>query len=305
MKVKAIINPEAGRKMAQEDALLVLDRLAKEGAIKEYTVFYTHDRNEAFFETSKLKANEYDLILAVGGDGTLNEIVNGIIHSGSNIPLSILPAGTGNEIASMLQYPTDIYEYCQMIKSWQVRSIDVGKAGERYFINVLIGGLLADIAHRVPQELKNVFGKIAYYITGFADVPTHLSECFHIAFEANGSTIEEEAILFVVTNSTSAGGFRKISPLASMDDGLFDVCIIRKVSSIDKLFNMVRLLLLGEHLNDPQIAYFQTSKLKISSSNSKIVLLDMDGEDAGELPISIEVIPRALKILAPWKEHFK
>lgn len=301
MRIKAIINPAAGRQLAQEDALLLLNGLAKDGAIKEYTIFYTHERNDAYFEARHLKKQEYDLILAVGGDGTVNEVLNGILRSGCGIPLSILSAGTSNDLATYLEYPSDIYEYAQMIKDFHVRSVDVGKCGERYFLNALIGGLLADVAHKVPQELKNTFGRMAYYITGVADVTGHIFDSVPLLFEADGKKIEEDAILFVITNTQSAGGFKKLSPLASMEDGLFDVCVIRRAESLDKLLNLFRLLLQGAHIQDAQIHYFQAKKLKISVQNGVSVKLDMDGENAGELPLTLEVFPKAVKLLAPWR----
>lgn len=300
MRVKAIINPAAGRQTAQEDALLVLSGLAQDGFVREFTVFYTHERNDAFFEAKKLQKGEYDLILAVGGDGTVNEVVNGLLRSGADIPLSILSAGTSNDLAGYLGYPTDIYEYEEMLKRKQIRRVDVAKCGERYFLNALIGGLLADVAHKVPQELKNIFGRMAYYITGVADVPGKIFDSVPLVFEADGQTVEENVILFVITNTQTAGGFKKLSPLASMEDGLFDVCVIKKAESLDKLLNMFRLLLQGGHIQDPQVRYFQARRLKISAPGGEKVVLDMDGESAGDLPLSLEVLPGALPLLAPW-----
>ncbi|MDR0286169.1 MAG: diacylglycerol kinase family lipid kinase [Clostridiales bacterium] len=295
MRIKAIINPVSGRKVIQNNAKKVLNKMTCEGA--ECDIYYTTEKGDGFKEACKLKKDEYDLVMAVGGDGTLHEVVNGVISSGCDIPLSIMPAGTVNDFGYFLHIPYTVSSYCKMIKDFYVREIDVGKVGNEYFLNVFAIGLLTEVPHKVPQEQKNIFGKLAYYATGTIEVPANIFSSNLLEIEHDDETVIEDAFLLIVTNSSSVGGFRKLAPMASIADGFLDVCIVRKISW-DILLPLLFSFMKGEHINSPNVSYFQTSKISIKEFNeSKDTVFDMDGEMSGVLPAIVEVCPKALKIL--------
>ena len=129
-------------------------------------VFYTQKKNDAKNRAAQLKPGEYDYVVSVGGDGTLNEVTNGLILSGSNTPLAIISAGTVNDFATYMKLPQTAEDFCRMIEEFQTKKVDIGKVNNEYFINVLAAGMLTDIAYKVPKDKKAVLGKMAYYLEG-------------------------------------------------------------------------------------------------------------------------------------------
>jgi diacylglycerol kinase (ATP) len=163
VNARIIINPSAGRQFFQRNVARIIEKLSREKVLREVATVYTHGAGDAYEAASRLRPGEVDFVLAVGGDGTVNEVVNGLIHSGAQIPLSILPAGTVNDFAYAMKLPRDVAPYCSMIKDFRTVPIDVGKAGDQYFLNVAAGGMLTDVAYKVPSESKPFWA--AWHIT--------------------------------------------------------------------------------------------------------------------------------------------
>ena len=154
MKARVIINPSSGRQFFQRNVSRIVEKLSRDKILREVSTVYTQGAGDAFEAASCIKTGEYDFLLAVGGDGTVNEVVNGLMYGGSDTPLSILPAGTVNDFAYAMRLPREVTPYCAMIKSFHTIPIDVGKAGDNYFLNVAAGGMLTDVAYKVPSESK-------------------------------------------------------------------------------------------------------------------------------------------------------
>ncbi len=298
MKAKVIINPSAGRQFFQRNVSRIIEKLSRDRILREVSTIYTRGAGDAFEAAEQIKPGEYDFLLAVGGDGTVNEVVNGLIRGGGDIPLSILPAGTVNDFAYAMRLPREVAPYCAMIKSFRTVPIDVGKAGESYFLNVAAGGMLTDVAYKVPSESKTVLGRMAYYIEGAMNLPSQIYRSIPFHVTADGIDVCRESLLFTVSNTTSVGGFRRLAPKASVSDGLLDVMIVHKPAFGDFMPLMVQLML-GEHDRNPIVTYFQTSKLQIQVSIDDPIQLDLDGERGGTLPITIECIPSAIRLVVP------
>ena len=299
MKLKVIINPAAGRRITQNNVQKVIGRLQHESVVTQCDYFYTGKKRDACVEAGKLKKGDYDLIIAVGGDGTVHEVVNGIITSGSEIPLAIMPAGTVNDFGYFLHIPANAARYCQMIKDFNIKRIDVGKVNDEYFLNVFAFGKLIDVPHKVSQEHKNIFGKLAYYATGTIEFPLNIFKSNLLELEYDDKCVVEDTFLLIVSNSSSVGGFRKLAPIASIEDGLLDVCVMRKMSW-EVLLPLVISFMKGEYVDSAHVSYFQTNKITVRAFDVlEDQTYDMDGELAGMLPASIEVCPKALNMLCP------
>ena len=262
-------------------------------------VFYTEKQDDAQNKAASLQPGEYDFVVAVGGDGTLNEVINGIIISKSEIPVAVISAGTVNDFATYLNLTQTPAEFCKMIKNFQLKRVDAGRVNQKYFINVVAAGLLSDIGFKVDKDKKAVLGKLAYYLEGAIDLPKQFSKTLNLRFITEEKTMEEEVFLFMVTNSQSVGGFREMAPLASTSDGKLDVVIIRKMD----IFQVTPLLIglvQGEHVNHPSVEYFQTQKLTIENMDDQEINVDYDGEKLMDgFPIQIEMIPGAIQIVVP------
>lgn len=306
MKGLFIINPSSGRQNFKENLNQIAGKLIMDKIVPTIDVFYTKKKDDAKNRVALLSEGEYDFVVSVGGDGTLNEVVNGLILSGSNIPLAIISSGTVNDFATYLKLPgaSDVDTFCQMIKDFKLKEVDAGKINDEYFINVIAGGILTDIAYKVPKDRKAILGKMAYYIEGAIELPKQLSgDLMKLEYEVNGETKQEEVIVFIIANSRSVGGFMGAAPLASVNDGLLDILILKKVE-IHQAADLVVKFLAGEHMQHPAVEYIQAKEIKIREvGEGTDICIDYDGEllESG-MPIEVKVIPKALKILVPDKE---
>lgn len=304
MNVKIINNPSSGRITLQKYLEIIVGRLVLQGTFRCVDKFDTKGKNDALNEVMKIKENQYDLIIAVGGDGTLNEVVNGIVKSGINTPVTVLPAGTVNDFANYLSIPNDVDGICDMFTNGRVVNIDVCKANDRYLINVAAAGLLTDVPLKASVELKTVLGKFAYYAEVIKEIPKQLQKSVKYRFEYDNESFEEDVLLFAILNSSSAGGFKKFAPHAGLNDGKFDVCIFKK-SDIFDTASMFLKILRGEHINNSSVRYFQTNRLSVQCLEGCDVHIDIDGEDGGPLPVEFDMLPSRLKFFIPNSKSHK
>ncbi|MBP3853406.1 MAG: YegS/Rv2252/BmrU family lipid kinase, partial [Erysipelotrichaceae bacterium] len=192
MKCLFIVNPVSGTKSLQNNLKKFQSSILDNTSYDKIDTFYTKKRYDATNKVKSLKSDDYDLIVAVGGDGTVNEVVSGLAESQSQIPMTLIPAGTVNDFASYLQIPTDPLGFSQMIAQNNIQDVDLGKVGDHYFINVLAGGMFADIAFQVTKEEKNILGPLAYYLTGLREFNNEINMEMHLKIEADGKTFEED-----------------------------------------------------------------------------------------------------------------
>lgn len=295
---KAILlyNPKAGsrqiinqldyiiKRMQNMGYQLTLFRSDHKGSITQYIIDYISEDNT-------------DLILISGGDGTLNEGINGLLQKNIDIPMAILPLGTANDFAYSAHIPSSVEGALDLIEKGELRYIDIGKVNDKYFINVCNMGLFSGISHIVDLELKKKFGKLAYYVKGIEELQNY--QAMQLKIDINDITIENEYILVLIFNGKAAGGFTKLAKNASIEDGIFDFIGIKKVEirDIPMLFLKV---LQGEHLSDPNIDYFVSDKVTIECKNSdKVFITDIDGEKGPDFPLNIEVKKDLVRIYLP------
>jgi len=297
MRVRVIINPSAGRQAVQKNAGRILDNLLADKTITLVDLIETGQAGDACQAARSYQPWDVDLLLAIGGDGTVNEVVNGMISAGHNTPLAILPAGTSNDFAYAMKIPRDINGYCNMIRKFNTSQVDVGRIGSACFLNVAAGGMLTDIPYKVSSETKTVLGQMAYILSGAIDLPAQLFQSFPVMLRSNEKTIDDEILLFIAANTRSVGGFRNFAPKASVHDGRLDVLVIHK----QNLFELVPLLLQlvnGVHVSNPKVTYFQTDRLEVICRGvCPSVPLDLDGEAGPCLPAVIEVLPGAIRLV--------
>ena len=294
-----IINPNSGMRFLQGNAHTMARNMLKNGKLDECRFVYTRKGGDGFAAAASLKPGEFDFVLAAGGDGTVSEVVNGLMTSGCGIPLLILGAGTTNDFSSALGLGTGPLVLERLATDYYVREVDVGICNGRYFTNVTSGGMLSDIAHSTSPELKSVYGKMAYYAEGMRELGSLKLTSTRLRYISDKETIEEDTFLFAVVNSCQSGGFNRIAPLAKLDDGKIDVCIIKTIAPTDviPLFNNIQM---GMHPNDRNVRYFQTKKLRIELCNeADSFTVDCDGENAGSMPLEISVAPEKLKLIVP------
>ena len=229
-----IINPSSGQRSIQNNLDKLIGQLILKKIVNHIDVFFTAKKDDGYYKALKCKETDYDFITVVGGDGTINEVVSGMVESNKTIPLCILAAGTVNDFANYLNLPTNIDGICNLINNFNTICCDVGKIDNHYFMNVAAGGMFSDISFTVSKNEKKRLGPLAYYLNGLANLPSQLNTNINLKIVLDDvNVIKEEAKMFMITNTNRVGGFENIIPLADIQDGLLDLIIIKKCSLTD------------------------------------------------------------------------
>lgn len=293
-KIKIIANPLSGREEALEKVLDFIRLLSLDQW--DINLLFTHKRGDGIKFASKDDGE--DIIVACGGDGTLNEVVNGIIKSGRDTPLGILQAGTVNDFANYFKLPTDPYKFYKLIKEGRIKKIDVGIAGDRVFANVAAGGMLTEIAYTVAEDQKAILGRMAYYMEGARQMVrlnfSQASKSYKMKIDCKEYQGEENIFFFLIANTTSVGGFKKIVPEATVSDGYLDVLMLKEPSTMD-ILEIAPRVLTGDHIDHDRIIYLKTKEITLTSDVD--LDIDVDGEKAGNLPMTFKVKEDALTLI--------
>lgn len=304
MKIHVIVNPNAGRRLIQKNLELIIGKLLMDGTASSIKVTNTQKKDDALKAAAACSGEDTDLIIGCGGDGTISEIINGIMRSESGVPLAILAAGTSNDFAASLHLPDDPDKFCEMVRGGLYRNIDVGLANEStYFLNVVAFGIFTDISHNTSRDAKNILGRLAYYLHAASSVPEQFLKSTHLDISMDTGTISGDFLLSLVTNSSSVGSFRKLMHQADVSDGLFDVLLLEKRSIFASASDTNNKNKTFDFLKSPAIQYFQTSRISFHSPDNKNIEVDSDGEYFGSLPLQIEVCPQAISLLVPIKKE--
>lgn len=288
-RARLIYNPYSGNKSFKSKLDMVIDKLQQGGY--EVTPYRTMSV-EGIYESMK-NASGYDCIVASGGDGTLNHVINAMVQNDINIPVGILPSGTANDFANHLNIPRKITDACNVISRGNITEFDLGKINNRYFVNVAAGGLLTDVSQKIDINLKNTLGKMAYYIKGIEQLPNFRAIPIKITHE--NKIIEEMVYLFVILNGSTAGGF-KLAPDSTADDETLNLIAIKSCNIVE-LINIFIKMLKGEHLENNNVIYLKGNEFKIECREK--IETDVDGELGPTFPINVRISNKKLKVFTP------
>ncbi|BEU87973.1 YegS/Rv2252/BmrU family lipid kinase [Selenomonas sp. TAMA-11512] len=253
------------------------------------TIYRTKRDNADFLHCVELLRP--DGIIISGGDGTVHEIVNRLVAAKMDIPIAIIGSGTSNDFATFLGLSSHPERCIEQIMAGRTMAIDLGRIGDTYFINVASAGVLTNIAHEVDARLKNVLGKMAYYMKGVTEIPNFKS--VHFTIDVDGRILEQDGYLFVVVNSGVVGSFNNVATKAVLDDGKLDLLLIKK-SNVAKLMTLTAEIVSGKGVLEKNILYLQGKKFVISADTE--LDSDLDGEKGPKLPLTIEAIPKAIRV---------
>lgn len=293
-KIKIIYNPNSGRQTVQKNIPNLVGFLNKNNYYVD--VFPTEKQLDAMYAASQACKDNYDVIISIGGDGTVNEVINGIMANEYRPKLAIYPAGTVNDFANYLQIPKSIEEFANIVIRKNTIKTDVGLGEDRYFLNVAAAGLLTDVAYKVSSESKTVLGKFAYYLEGIRELPKQMFKPIKIKMKIGNIEEERQVLFFLLANSASVGGFKYIAPEARINDGKFDLLIVEKSQLFDVAAIFFRALV-GNHTNHPNLKYIQVDGLRVECDED--IYVDLDGEQAGKLPMNFEIKREAIEIIIP------
>lgn len=276
-KMLFIFNPRSGRERLRTKLLDILDLFVKAGY--EVTVHVTQSAGDAQKQVEK-KGGGVELLVCSGGDGTLNEVVSGMMAwSREKRPqLGYIPAGSTNDFAASLDLPKNMLRAAAIAVAGRPFAIDVGKFGDgRYFVYVAAFGAFTEVSYKTPQETKNVLGHQAYMLEAVKRIAGLKS--YRMKFFWDDQELEEDFILGMVTNTISIGGFKGlVQPRVALNDGEFEVMLVRKPRTPKDIQSIVSCLINKDAENDC-VYMFRTSNLRMESE--EIVDWTLDGEYGG------------------------
>lgn len=298
-KMLFIINPRSGKEQIRSRLLEILDSFVKAGYGP--SVYITQGPKDAEYQAARAKTKE--LVVCSGGDGTLNEVVSGLmtITPEKRPELGYIPSGSTNDFASSLGLPKNMRKAAQTAALGKPFLVDVGVFGKnRYFVYVAAFGAFTEVSYSTPQETKNILGHQAYMLEAIKRLTGLKSYRMRLAWEHLGEQreLEEEFILGMVTNTTSIGGFKGLVGMdVALDDGEFEVLLVRKPRTPLDIASIAAYLIQREGENEC-VFKFRTSKLTVQSE--ELVDWSLDGEFGGsQTEVVIENKPREIAIRVP------
>jgi diacylglycerol kinase (ATP) len=307
MKICLILNPNAG---GAGDIRQVLDEVL--GGRDGVVVRETEKPGDAGRFAREAVDEGFDRVVAAGGDGTLNEVLNGIAPRFDAVELGLVALGTGNDLSRKLDIPRDmpedLHEAIEMIVECGTRPLDVAsvcvEGGEpHYFINMSAGGFSGEVDGKMEDEVKAAWGPLSY-VRGAFEALSEM-EIYRTRIVLDPGTEDEEEIRLatvnvVVANASFVGGGLHVAPTAEPDDGLLDLVVIQ-AAPVGRLSLLGPKILVGNHLDDELILHRRARSLTIRSEPP--MPFNADGERIGETPVTYEVLPGAVRFVAPRRPN--
>lgn len=295
-KVLLFYNPYSGDGMFKSN----LDRIIEKFQSKQQILvpLRADNRTDLADILATMDFSEYSKIIAAGGDGTINIVVNAMIKTDCHLPIAVFPAGTANDYAHYFNIPTDLDGMLEIAAGDTYVSADIGRCNERYFVNVAAIGSVIDVSQKTDSSMKNALGIFAYYLKALTELGS--LKPVPVTITADDRTFTEKIFFMVVLNGNSAGGFRKLGSNSSINDGVFDVIMFKEAKLADIPFVALSVLQ-GTHSDNDNVIYFQTSKIRIESEQA--ISTDVDGEIGAPLPLDIEMVPKRLRVCVSPQEQ--
>lgn len=270
-----VFNPKAGKGKIKTHLLDIVDIFSSHDY--EIIIRSTQAPRDAY-EKAKEYANSVDMIVCSGGDGTLDEVVTGIMEAESSVPIGYIPAGSTNDFANSLFMPKNMTKVAEMIMEEELYHCDIGRFNQKTFAYVAAFGLFTDVSYETDQDLKNVLGHVAYVLEGVKRLFDIKS--YHMKVTSDEVQVEDDFIVGMITNSRSVGGFKNLTGKnVDMNDGLFEVTLIAHPKNPLQLQEIITALVMAED-NTDLIYSFKTKKLTIESDEE--VPWTLDGEFGGD-----------------------
>lgn len=296
-KLLLLMNPCSGKKKGAK-ALAEIISILNRGDF-DVTVYMTAARGDAT-EVAARRGNEFDVILCVGGDGTFNEVVSGLVGAGCRTPIAYIPAGSTNDFANSLELSRDLLTAAQDVVEGEPCPLDIGKFNDRYFSYIASFGAFTRTSYATPQSMKNVLGHFAYLLAGVKEIASIRSYHLKVTL-ADGTVFEDDYIFGAVSNSTSVAGILTLSSeLVDMSDGEFEVLLIRKPHNPVELSSCV-VALTSQKYDTPMLTLASSARIEIDAPEEMDWTLD--GEFApGAAHCVVENLHHAIQLIVKKRD---
>jgi diacylglycerol kinase (ATP) len=294
VKTCIICNPGAGSVDDGADALEQLRAAAAPADVR-----LTRNSGEATRFAHEAVDAGYDVVVAAGGDGTLNEVVNGVAPHIDRVRVGLIPLGTGNDFARVLNLPDSVDGCIEVLRSGHTKAVDLVRVTSdqvRYFINVSAGGFSGTVDEKLTPEIKKTWGPLAYVRSAAEALPELRAYRTRIVLDDMAPPLEFDLYNAIIANGRYVAGGTPVAPDALVDDGLLDIVLVPQ-RPMSEIAVMAAQMLIGKHLASDAIVFRRAAKISINSSPG--MWFNVDGEIVGNEPATFEVLPRALQFLAP------
>lgn len=287
-----VYNPNSGQQIITDYISWIVDFLSAKGYL--VTSYATQQAGDARRLVEEL-GYKFDRIMVSGGDGTLDEVISGALKAGISPSFSYLPTGSTNDFARSLEIPLDIKDATELAISDSTKEIDIGKIDDKYFVYVAAFGTISDVSFNTDQDLKNIFGRSAYVFEGLRKaLPLQSMDANHAIIDFDDEEIEGDFVHFMVTNSYSVGGFTNIiSENVGLDDGIFELTMVKKPNSLSDLNKIVSAL--TNRKENEMVILRQASSFRIRTD--KEIAWSLDGDYGGSSKdAKIEILKKRICI---------
>lgn len=275
MRVLYIVNPKSGKGSIRSKLLDVIDIFIK--AEFKLTIYISQFAGDAR-QKAREEAEHFDVMVCSGGDGTLDEVISGVMESEKRCAIGYIPSGSTNDFANSLKLPKNALSAAKRIVEHNEFPCDIGVFNDDFFVYIAAFGLFTDVSYETPQDMKNVLGHLAYLLEGVKKLTS--IKTYHLTAKVDEEEVEGEFIYGMVTNSVSVGGFKNITGRhVKLDDGVFEVTLIRAPANILELNTIVGALL--TQTPDAKLMY-QTRAKSVVIDFEDQVPWTLDGEYGGE-----------------------
>lgn len=294
-KMFFILNPKAGKALVKNHLLSIIDTFIKGGY--EVTTYVTQCKGDAL-RVVKERKDGYDILVCCGGDGTLDEVVTGMVKSCKSIPIGYIPAGSTNDFANSLGIPKNMKKAAQIVVDGKLFACDIGSFNRDVFVYVAAFGMFTDVSYGTGQELKNLLGHMAYILEGVKRLTAIKS--YRMRFTYADTVIEGDFLFGMVSNSVSVGGFKGITGKnVELNDGELEVMLVRRPTNPMELNQLIGALI-DRDMENEFLYWFKTARLQAESEEE--VAWTLDGEFGGNhKEVLIEDYRETLHIMVPSK----
>jgi diacylglycerol kinase (ATP) len=294
-RARVILNPSSGKERGPDSIETLARALGRKYGAVEMVV--TTGEGDAERAAITAVADGCEALFVAGGDGTVNEAMNGLAAGDllDRVTVGILPFGTGNDFAAALGIPLEIDAALEVLLHGHEVRTDLGWVNGRVFVNTSGGGFIADVSVAVTPQLKTIAGRLAYLIGGAQVLAEYEPVQAAITLQPGGRALRQGLYAFAVCNARSIGGGRLIAPAAIIDDGLLDVCLIEAMSALE-FVALARKVADGDHVNDPRVLYMQAEAASFAFERD--IRVNTDGEVFEGSRCEYRVLPRAARFFA-------
>jgi diacylglycerol kinase (ATP) len=296
LRARVILNPAAGTDDAPEHAGRIAARLR--GRFGPVEIVLTAGSGDAELAARRAVDDLCDHLFVGGGDGTLNEAINGVAAvegALGRVTIGVIPLGTGNDFAAALGIPSEVDPALDVLLQDHVHEVDLGWVNGRVFANISGGGYIAEVSEAVTPQMKSIAGRLAYLVGGAQALLEYEPAGARFTAEPGHVQISTDVYAFAVCNSRLIGGGRLIAPHAVIDDGLLDVCVIEAMPTLE-FVNLLRAVAQGTHVEDPRVRYLQAAAVTVEFDRT--VKVNTDGEVMDARRCDYRVMPKAARFLA-------